>query len=403
MRSSLETLKSDTHSTSVPTTTADTDAELKNSTEPYKRKKTQKPPLVKERQPAYLQNEYAKTSKVSESKEMQQAPSSKESVSPLSTQTLNQHTVPILSSSSSSSGKILQEKSEPHSEAKNLKEIAVSLALRIQSALIEKELGQLVIVMKGMEENNLRFDCPPMVNYREIKHFIRTGIMKVIQFREGAISDEAEYLLIRMIRLGCAANVMDELENSLLMLACKAGRSALVKVLLNDSPDLIKDWLNVHGQNAAMLAYKYGNSHLYPLLEQAGISQHPENPAIKLYLSSCDTDEYEASDSEMDEYVELFKDDNYMNLADENGQTLLFHAVIHEDVDFVSFLCQQKNFPNVSLRDKNQNSVFYYIKQIKNPEIRKKLWALVNNLALQTGSLQQLAKYTYSGGVLKKY
>jgi len=47
--------------------------------------------------------------------------------------------------------------------------------------------------------------------------------------------------------------------------------------------------------------------------------------------------------------------------------------------------------------------VFYYIKQIKNPEIRKKLWALVNNLALQTGSLQQLAKYTYSGGVLKKY
>ena len=402
MRGSSGIPKRNINSTPVPTTTADTDAELKNSTEPHNPQKTQKPPLVKERQPAYLQNEYAKTSKVSESKEMQQASSSKESVSPLSTQTVNQHTVPILSSSSSSSGKILQEKSEPHSEAKNLKEIAVSLALRIQPALIEKELGQLVIVMKGMEENNLRFDCPPMVNYREIKNFIHTGIMKVIQFREGAISDEAEDLLIRMIRLGCAANVMDELENSLLMLACKAGRSGLVKVLLNDSPDLIKDWLNVHGQNAAMLAYKYGNSHLYPLLEQAGISQHPENPAIKLYLSSCDTDEYESSDSETDEYVDLFKDNNYINLADENGQTLLFHAVIHADVDFVSFLCQQKNFPNVSLRDKNQNSVFYYIKQIKNPEIRTKLWALVNNLALQTGSLQQLAKYTYSGGVLEK-
>ena len=405
MRSSPAIPISDTHSTPVPTTTADTDAELKNSTEPHKQKKTQKPPLVKGRQPAYHQNEEAKTSKVSGSKEMQQALSSKESVSPLSTQTVNQHTVPALSSSSSSSsssGKILQEKSVPHSEAKNLKEIAVSLALRIQPALIEKELGQLAIVMKGMEENNLRFDCPPMVNYREIKQFIRTGIMKVIQFREGAISDEAEDLLIRMIRLGCAANVMDELENSLLMLACKAGRSALVKVLLNDSPDLIKDWLNVHGQNAAMLAYKYGNSHLYPLLEQANISPRPDNPAIRFYLSSFDIADYGSSDSETDEYVDLFKDNNYMNLADENGQTLLFHAVIHADVDFVSFLCEQKNFPNVSLRDKKQKTVFDYIKQIKNPEIRTKLWALVNNLALQTGSLQQLAKYTYSGGVLEK-
>jgi ankyrin repeat protein len=113
-------------------------------------------------------------------------------------------------------------------------------------------------------------------------------------------------------------------------------------------------------------------------------------------------DEYESSDSETEEYVELFKDNNYMNLADKNGQTLLFHAVIHKDVNFVSFLCQQKNFPNVSLRDKKQNSVFYYIKEIKNPEIRTKLWELVNNLALQTGSLQQLSKYTFSGGVLKK-
>ena len=399
MRSSSVTPKSDTHSPSAPTTTADTNAELKNSTEPYKRQKTRTPPLVKERQPAYLQDSDAKTSKVSGAKEMQQAPSSKESVSPLSTQTVNQHTVPVLSSSSE---KISQEKSVPHSEAKNLKEIAVSLVLRIQPALLEKELGQLAIVMKGMEDNNLRFDCPPMVKYREIKEFIDKGIMRVIQFGEGAISDEAEDLLIRMIRLGCAANVMDELENSLLMLACKAGRSALVKVLLTESPDLIKDWLNVHGQNAAMMAYKYSNSHLYPLLEQAGISQHPENPAINFYLNSFDMDEYESSDLETEEYVELFKDNNYMNLADKNGQTLLFHAVIHEDVNFVSFLCQQKNFPNVSLRDKKQNSVFYYIKEIKNPEIRTKLWELVNNLALQTGSLQQLSKYTFSGGVLKK-
>ena len=91
-----------------------------------------------------------------------------------------------------------------------------------------------------------------------------------------------------------------------------------------------------------------------------------------------------------------------MNLADVNGQTLLFHAVIHEDVDFVIFLCKQKNFPNVSLRDRNQKSVFDYVKQIKDPEKKKKISELIYNLSLQTGSLQQLANYTYSGGVLKK-
>ena len=91
-----------------------------------------------------------------------------------------------------------------------------------------------------------------------------------------------------------------------------------------------------------------------------------------------------------------------MNLADVNGQTLLFHAVIHEDVDFVTFLCEQKKFPNVSLRDRNQQSVFDYIKQIKDPEKKKNISQLVYNLSLETGSLQQLANYTYSGGVLKK-
>jgi hypothetical protein len=46
--------------------------------------------------------------------------------------------------------------------------------------------------------------------------------------------------------------------------------------------------------------------------------------------------------------------------------------------------------------------VFDYIKQIKDPEIRTKIWESANNLALRTGSLQQLAKYTYSGGVSEK-
>ena len=150
------------------------------------------------------------------------------------------------------------------------------------------------------------------------------------------------------------------------------------------------------------MAYNYNNVQLYTLLEQADISPRPDNPAIRFYISSFEIADYGSSDSETDEYVDLFKDNNYMNLPDKNGQTLLFHAVIHRDVDFVSFLCQQKNFPNVSLRDKNQKSVFDYVKQIKDPEKKKKISELIYNLSLQTGSLQQLANYTYSGGVLEK-
>lgn len=398
MRGSSGIPKSDINTTLVPDSTASTDAELKNSTEPYKRLKTRKPPSVREKERARAQGDNVKTGKDYAAESKLHAPSARESNSPLSPQDMNQHTAPVVSSSRKNS----QMKSETHTKANDIKEIAVSLALRIQPALVEKELDQLEIVMKGLEDNNLRFNRPPLVNYSEIKEFIRTGIIRVIEFREGVISDQAEDLLIRMIRLGCDPNVADKYGNSVLMLACKAGRSALVKVLLTECPDLRKDWLNVHGQNAAMMAYKYDNSQLYLLLEEAGISRHPENPAIEMYLSSFQIAGDELTDSEADDYVDLFEENNFMNLADVNGQTLLFHAVIHEDVDFVTFLCEQKKFPNVSLRDRNQKSVFDYIKQIKDPEKKKKISQLVYNLSLETGSLQQLANYTYSGGVLKK-
>ena len=92
-------IKSDINTASMPETTADAKVELKNTTEPYKRQKTRKPPLVQGRQPAYLQDNHVKTSKVLASKEMSQVPSSKQSISPLSPQDLNQHTAPVVSSS----------------------------------------------------------------------------------------------------------------------------------------------------------------------------------------------------------------------------------------------------------------------------------------------------------------
>lgn len=400
MKGSSGIPKKDIDSTTAPTptTTADTNAQLQNTTEPHRRKKTRKPPLVKGRQPAYLQGDDAKTSKVSAFKEMSQTPSSKQSVSPLSNVNMNQHSAPVVTSSTKNS----QLESAEYVDTNKIKEIAASLALRIRPAFIEKDLDQLEIVIKGLEDNNFRFNRSPFIVFEEIKEFVLMGGVDVITLMQDGLTDQAEDLLVRMIRLGFNMNVVDDLENSVLMRACKAGRYELVKVLLTECPKLRKNWLNVFGQNAAMMAYRYGNSQLYPLLDQAGISRCPENPVINFYLSSFDLGGYDSSDSEIEEYLELFKENNYMNLADENGQTILFHAVINEDVDFVSFLCEQKQFPNVTLRDANQKSVFDFIKQIKDPAKKVEISRCVYNLALETVSLQKLAKYTYSDGVLGK-
>ncbi|MCF8163808.1 MAG: hypothetical protein K9J47_06465 [Sulfuritalea sp.] len=398
MRGSSGIPKSNINSTSAPTTTADTNAELKNSTEPYKRQKTRKPPLVKERQPAYLQNKEAKTSTVFGSKEMQQALSFKESVSPLSTQTVNQHTVPVLSST----GKNFEEKIAKSSISRNVNDFPNSLALRVQSALAAHDLDQLNNALDTIEKKSLRFDQPPLSELRASKEIRVKAAAMPSAVSTYYSADKADTLLIRMIRLGLNPNGEDEYGNTMLMHACKSGNLTLTTFLLTECPNLNKDRLNIFGQTAATMAYNYNNVQLYPLLEQADISPRPDNPAIRFYLSSFDIADYGSSDSETDEYVDLFKDNNYMNLADENGQTLLFHAVIHADVDFVSFLCEQKNFPNVSLRDKKQKTVFDYIDQIKDPRKKKEIRQCIYRVSLKADSLQKLTKFTYSGGVLEK-
>ena len=373
--------KSDINSMAAPTTTGDANAELKNSTESYKRLKTHKPPSIREKERANKNAAEAKNSEISADTSIFDVQSSKEGISPLSNQDLNQHTAPAVSSSRKNS----QVKSETHTKANDLKEIAVSLALRIRPALIAKDLHRLEIVVKGMEENNLRFDHPTLVNSLEIKEFIRTGIIEVIVIMEGAISDQAEDLLIRMIRLGCNTNAMDELENSVLILACKAGRSKLVKVLLTECPDLIKDWLNIDGQNAAMVAYKHGHVKLYPLLKKAGIPRLPENPAIQLYISSIVNEKDGLSASEKDKYLDLFEDNNYMNLPDKHGWTLLVHALLNDDVDFISFLYEQNRFINAAVCDTSGKSASYYINLVDDPAKRENLLKLINNESKQTG------------------
>jgi hypothetical protein len=141
----------------------------------------------------------------------------------------------------------------------------------------------------------------------------------------------------------------------------------------------------VHGQNAAMVAYEHGHVKLYPLLEQAGIPLRPENPAIQLYISSIVNEKDGLSASDKDKYLDLFEDNNYMNLADESGWTLLVHALLNEDVDFISFLYEQNRFINAALCDTSGKSASYYIDLVDDPAKREKLFKLINNKSKQTG------------------
>lgn len=372
MRGSSGIPKGDINSTLAPTTTADTTVELKNSTEPYGRTKSRIPPSVRE-------------------KERAKAMSSDNSSLPA--KNMNQHTAPVTTSSE----KKPHVKNEDRTNKNNRNNIAELLVLRIQPALVEKDLDQLEIAIKGLEENNLRLDTSPLAKYSEVNDFVRTGALKVITLNNDAVSDQAEDLLIRMIRLGVRADREDASGNTMLTYACKLGRLKLVKVLLDECRTVNKNRINIFGQNAAVMAYKYGNAHLYSVLEQAGISPHPENPAIKFYLESINTQDDGSSDSDTDthadmgKYLELFKQNNFLNLPDENGLTLLFHAVIKEDVEFISFLCNQQSFLNVALRDVNQKSVFDYIRQIQNPAKREAALELIRNKAKQTAWLSQMA------------
>jgi ankyrin repeat protein len=305
---------------------------------------------------------------------MSKGSSTKEGISPLSTQIMNQHTAPVLSSSSSSSSRGgFKEKIAKSSTSGNVNDFPNSLAFRVRSALAAHDLDQLNNALDTIEKKSLRFDQPPLSELRASKEIrVRAAAMpSVVSTYYSA--DKTDTLLIRMIRLGLNPNGEDEYGNTMLMHACKSGHLNLVKFLLTECSDKNKLRLNMFGQNAASLAHKHGNSHLCSLLEQAGIPRHPENPVIKFYLSSFDIADDDSSNSETEEYLDLFEENNFMNLPDENGQTILFHAIIHEDVEFVSFLCKQKRYLNVALHDLNEKSVFDYINQIKNPITRIKL------------------------------
>lgn len=168
---------------------------------------------------------------------------------------------------------------------------------------------------------------------------------------------ELLHTLNMMIAQGLNPAAKDEMGNSLLMLAAATGKPMLVKFLIERFPLLINSLLNRFGENAATLAQAYCPEAL-ALMLKAGIELHPQNPALQWYLSQ--SEQVPFTMSRMQELSVMLSQDNYVNLRDETGKTLLFHAVIRGDVDVVRFLCNLSVGPAVVWRDQAGKSLFGY-------------------------------------------
>lgn len=174
-----------------------------------------------------------------------------------------------------------------------------------------------------------------------------------------------EPALLRALQMllsqGLDAGAKDEMGNSLLMLACATGKPAVVRFLIERCPSWASPLLNRFGENAATLAQAYCPEALSSLLE-AGVELYPENPALQWYLSQPAGTTNDAS--RLQQLAAILGQDNYLNLRDETGKTLLFHAVIRADVDVVRFLCNLAVGPAVVWRDAIGKSLFGYTTEI---------------------------------------
>ena len=289
--------------------------------------------------------------------------------------TADAHFAPVLSSSSAPA--------IPH-----IQSVAV-LILTMRSAVVNKAWDQLSAVVDKFEAQGLRFDTEPLLSNYDAQAMATDGALYLLNAYGDAISDTAAQLCMRLIRLGCHADVLDENDNSLLMLASKAGHADLVEALILECPELNRQKLNNKGKNAAMLARDYGNLQVLPALQRAGISLTPPNPALSFYQNKLQNYSQQNKHSLLLEFRDLIKSDHYMNLPDANGQTLIMHAVINGQPEIVQFLCERADVPDLRQRDHAGNSVFDYAARLTQADekaaIRSVLHRLVKD-SVQFGS-----------------
>ncbi len=272
--------------------------------------------------------------------------------------------------------------SSPSVSARESKDIdhewLTAQVLKLRSGLAAGSLEQIDAAVHELGEAGLRFDSGALAMHPAAADFRGQATLRVLQLR--GRHEVREHLAVRLIELGCDPNACDEAENTVLMYAAKFGMAELVDCLLADCPELALHRLNFYGRNAAMIAHANGNQPVLAVLESVGVMLNPPNPALMFYQSSRERFTGVTAQEAYDQLWRLLQRTHYMNLADATGKTLIFHAVLNQDVEMVRFLCRRSDYPDLSLRDHEHRSVFDYAALIGDENKRKDIMAALKSL-----------------------
>ncbi len=235
--------------------------------------------------------------------------------------------------------------------------------LWLETGVVEKQMGRIETILRSLKNENLRFDSTPVVNFAQgMQQDPANLLLKIVKTR--APADQVTRVVMTMIEMGCDPSARTDSDNTLLILAAAYGMTELVDFLLTTCPELDKHALNMHGANAAMLAQEHGHADALNLLIQAGVKLQPSNPALNFYRANIQRFGGEDAPAAYAHLSNLLDGTHLINLPDETGKTLIFHAVLNEDVQTVHFLCKQDDFPDLTRIDKSGQSALDYADKI---------------------------------------
>ena len=263
-----------------------------------------------------------------------------------------------------------------------------SQVLKLRSGLAAGAMDQIENAMRALGDAGLRFDRDPLAGHPAGIDFRQTAAIRAMQAHKR--HDVAAQLTMRLIELGCDPNACDGMDNTVLMYAAKFGMADLVACLLVDCPELALHKLNFYGRNAAMIAQANGNTDVLGQLTEAGVMLNPPNAALIYYQSSRERFSGDHAQEAYDALWRLLQRTHYINLADSTGKTLVFHAVLNQDVEMVRFLCLRSDYPDLSLRDHDQKSVFDYAALIGDDMKRKSIIDALKELRSEIRPLSEL-------------
>lgn len=293
--------------------------------------------------------------------------------------------------SSQSSSSVGTAHSEPSMAARrksgNEKLDLIEQARRINSGFQGDGLDQIEAALNRLWEAGFSFDRPPLSKL-VAPDFLKTVIRDVLHLTGSPYM--VGRVVKRLIEMGCDPNVCDSSGQTALMHAARYGLSDLVELLLVRGSDRFLQWLNTEGQNAAMIALDSENIAIARQLVEAGVAIDPPNPAVDFYLDNLEAFKSEGNDEVCRTFLRVLRSGNYMNLADTDGRTLIFYAVLNEDIDTVTLLCNHSNYPDLQRRDHAHKSVFDYAALIEDEEVRRQILHALKTLRSTLRPLREM-------------